>query len=373
MSIKVHHLAAIGAVVFAGCLVSRVDTQLPGRTPHSAMPMAVGDLNGDGLVDLVVGHKFPTGQAEQRPAATALISRGDGTFTSKPTPFSEASARGALLEDFDGDGKLDMALLRRDADGLGPVVVHRGRGDGTFGQIMDSVELVTPGGLGVGDMDGDGAADLVISDGDTHRIIVARGNGDGTFDEGSSCAGTWGRDLAIGDVNGDGALDVAVLRDQVEILLNDGDGGLEKSGAVAVGPQPKALALADLDKDGKLDIAVVDGDDDAVQVLRGNGRGTFRATRSYAVGAAPADVAAGDVDGDGYADLISANADGDSVTVLFGRGSAGFRSSPLVLTVGAGPGGVALADVTGDGWPEVVTANQEAGSVTVLLNPATPR
>lgn len=373
MSIKVHHLAAFGAVVFAGCLVSRVDTQLPGRTPHSAMPMAAGDLNGDGRMDLVVGHNFPAGQAEQRRAATALISNGDGTFTSKPTPFVEMLARGALLEDFDGDGKLDLAMLGREADGLGPVAIYLGRGDGTFGPLKDRVNLVSPGGLDAGDMDGDGVVDLVFSDGDAATIFVAFGRGDGTFEHGTACPGVSGRDLAVGDLNGDGALDVAVLRDRVYVLINDGEGALQKQGSVAVGPQPKALALADLDDDGKLDIAVVDGQDDAVQVLRGNGTGNFRATRSYAVGEAPEDVAVGDVDGDDRPDLITANREGDTASVLFNRGNGGFRPGSSVFSVGAGPGTVALADVTGDGWLDAITANREAGSVTVLLNPATPR
>lgn len=370
MNFRAMHCVILGAAAFAGCMVSRVDTALPGSATSTGVPMAAGDLDGDGLLDLVVAHKPVAGSGEERRAASAMLSQGDGHFTSQFTPFSDATARRLLLEDFNGDGKLDMAVLRKDADGLGPVVIHLGHGDGTFGAAVDQVGLVTPGGLAAGDLDGDGKVDLVISDGDTQSLIVARGNGDGTFGQQTSYHGVWGRDIALGDLNGDGKLDATVLGSQARVLLNNGAGALQERSTLSVGPQPKAIAVADVDQSGDLDLVIVDGQENRVRVLRGNGNGTFAAAQSYAVGAGPEAVAVGDVDGNGHLDVVTANRTANTVTVLVGAAGGAFDAKPLHLTVAAGPSSVTLADVTGDGVPEVITGNQAAGSITVLRNTA---
>jgi len=370
MNFKAMNCVVLGVAAFAGCMVSRVDTALPGGATSSGVPMAAGDLDGDGLLDLVVAHKPVAGSGEARRAASALLSQGDGHFTSQFTPFSDATARRVLLEDFNGDGKLDMAVLRKDADGLGPVVIYPGHGDGSFGGAVDQVGLVTPGGLAAGDLDGDGKLDLLISDGDTQSLIVARGNGDGTFGQETSYPGVWGRDIALGDLNGDGRLDAAVLGNQVRVLLNTGTGALQQRSSTNVGPQPKAVAVADVNEDGDLDLVIVDAQEELVRVLRGNGNGSFASAQTHKVGAGPEAVAVGDVDGNGHPDVVTANRKGNSVTVLVGSGGGAFDTKPLHLTVGEGPSSVTLADVTGDGVPEVITGNQTAGSVTVLRNTA---
>ena len=362
------HLVALGAVTLVGCLLTRVETPLPGDAPHFSVALATGDLDEDGLSDLVVAHDPEGPRTKDAPTATALRSEGDGSFEAVPTPITYAQVRRLLLRDFDGDGVLDLAALRRDADGLGPVLIYLGQNDGTFSPPVDLIGLVTPGGLAAGDITGDGILDLVISDGDTRTLRLAVGQGDGTFVEETLISGLSAFDLAIADLDGDGHEDVALVREDLTILLNDGSGTVRIAGSYAAGERPRALAIADLDLDGQQDIAVVDSEHDTLHVFFSPGHDSTRSER-YEVGPGPEALAVGHVNGDPWPDVVVANTGGASVSVLLGRGGGQLIRRPLTLDVGDGPAAVALPDLTGDGRPEIVTVNRRAGTVTALLGP----
>ncbi|WP_169796676.1 FG-GAP repeat domain-containing protein [Chondromyces crocatus] len=342
-------------------MFSRVDTKLPASNVQS---MAVGDLDGDGHMDLVVAHGPVSGDRDPRPTVSALLSQGNGTFVTRFTPFGDRTARRVLLEDLDGDGRVDLVVLGRDADGLGPVQVYLGQGNGTFDGRVD-VALVSPGGIAVGDLDGDGKPDLIMSDADGNRLLLAFGQGDGTFERQAAHEGLRGREIALGDVDGDGQLDVLVLGAEVHVLLNRG-GVLREATPVAVSPSASAMKLADLNDDGVLDLVVVEPDENALTVFPGLGQGRFGSAQRLSVGAGPRDVAMADVDGDGHLDLISADREADEISVLLGRGDCTFEDR-RAFAVGAQPAHVVAADVTGDEKMDIVTANA-SGSVTVLIN-----
>ncbi|EYF00535.1 Hypothetical protein CAP_0517 [Chondromyces apiculatus DSM 436] len=353
-------LLVSSAVVLTGCLFSRIDVPLPAPASGS-QSMAVGDLDGDGVLDLVVTHN-PAGPSELRPSVSALLSDGDGDFTTRSTSFGDRTARRVLLGDVDEDGAEDLVILGRDADGLGPLTLHLGQGDGSFTHHAD-LGLVSPGGIATGDVDGDGHLDLVVSDADANRLLFFFGEGDGTFAPAQHHDGLWGHDLALDDLDGDGDLDVLVLKSQVHVLRN-ARGSFHQIATVQVAANARVFKLFDLDADGARDLVVVDTAGNAVDVHRGLGGGTFAAPQHYPVGQGPEDVTAADIDRDGRIDLLTANQAANTVTVL--RGALGSIFTPeRTLRVGVQPARILTADVTGDGKRDIVTANR-SGSLTIL-------
>src|SRR5207253_1733034 len=147
-------------------------------------------------------------------------------------------------------------------------------------------------GLIAADFDGDGKLDLAIANSGDNTVTIMLGNGDGTFQaQKDYAAGPTGvkdaSDIALGDFNGDGKLDLAVTNpstDQVSILLGQGDGTFQAPTGYstgASGSHPIAVSAADFNGDGKLDLAVTTLNTRNIAILIGNGDGTFQNQVSY--------------------------------------------------------------------------------------------
>ena len=141
----------------------------------------------------------------------------------------------------------------------------------------------------------------------------------------------------------------------------------------AVGANPFAVALGDVDVDGDLDFIAANNNSGTVSVRLNDGSGSFAApvtNPNPAVGSSPVSVAVGDVDGDGDLDFIAANNNANTVSVRLNDGSGSFAAPATNPNpaVGSNPYGVALGDVDGDGDLDLLTANIGAGTVSVRLN-----
>ena len=158
-----------------------------------------------------------------------LLNAGDGSFFSQ-TLLPGYSPGSVSIADIDGDGALDLVV---DDDDNGPfdgdiAYVHLGNGDGTFGsaQAFEADELILEGSKSFGDLDGDGALDLVTTNISANEVSVLLGVGDGTFGPAQEFGvGDTPRSVAVGDLDGDGALDVVTANggsDDVYVLLGQG-------------------------------------------------------------------------------------------------------------------------------------------------------
>jgi hypothetical protein len=136
-----------------------------GATP--ARSVAVGDFNGDGKLDLAVaGGSCKSGC----PILHLLLGNGDGTF--QPAngfiDSTQNSVSSITIGDLNGDGKLDVIL----SDNTFAISVFLGTGAGRFGTPMDFKVGGTPIAVAVGDFNADGKLDLAVSSGGGTEIIL---------------------------------------------------------------------------------------------------------------------------------------------------------------------------------------------------------
>lgn len=322
-----------------------------GNTPRSVV---IGDLDGDGTLDLVVANS-------ESPYVSVLLGAGNGTFGARSDYATGGPAYSAALGDLNADGALDLVVATYST---GKVAVLLGNGDGTFGARTDYSAGSYPCAVAIGDLSGDAKPDLAVVNELSNTASVLLGNGDGTFAAKNDYATfTKPRSVAIADLNADGKQDLAVATyyGRVSVLLGNGDGTLGAKSDVPTTDGAGSVAVGDLNADGVPDLAL--GCDGGIAVLLGAGNGTLGASSHYP-GGGNYSVAIGDLNGDGKPDLAGTKSS-SNVGVLVGNGDGTFGTT---LTFGTGnyPVSIAVGDQDGNGTSDLAVANWESNTVSLL-------
>jgi uncharacterized repeat protein (TIGR01451 family) len=297
------------------------------------------------------------------------VTRSAATEFAPPAAYAVgANPQSVVVGDFNGDGKLDLAVLNTVSNN---VSILLGNGNGSFQTAKNFDADSRPSKLLAGDFNGDGKLDLaVFMTGNTSSSVVGEirillGNGDGSFQAPlvTSLTNT-AVTFAVGDFNGDKFTDVIVgnYNSQTKIadlrlFLGKGGGTFQAAMAIPVSTLMSAqLVVGDFNKDGKLDLAV--NRSDGIAVLQGKGDGTFAA----AAAATPLTdqttantIGVADFNNDGNPDLIV-----DSSKTSCGGGE--FKICTTTQDVG-----VLLGDGKGSFSAEqLVTSNSHVGSFSLL-------
>ncbi|MGY3090588.1 methionine-rich copper-binding protein CopC, partial [Hymenobacter sp. UYAg731] len=238
---------------------------------------------------------------------TATAGTATGTFDGGTDPYVNVSPMSVVVGDIDGDGDLDLLT----ANLIGSVNIRLNNGMGVFSGNTGVAVGTTTASVALGDLDGDGDLDLVTADYSSNTASVRLNNGTGQFNNGSNPGvGTNPTSVAVGDVDGDGDLDLLTANygttGTVSVRLNNGAGVFSGGSDPGVDSRPQSVAVGDVDGDGDLDLLTANGIG-TVSVRLNNGAGVFSGGSNPGVGTNPTSVAVGDVDGDGDLDLLTAN------------------------------------------------------------------
>jgi uncharacterized repeat protein (TIGR02543 family) len=281
---------------------------------------------------------------------------GNGQFI----PYSNVSIGSAwdvAAGDINGDGILDLVVSLRN----GTVLPFLGRGsggvgDGTFTQGIAAIAIGSPKGLVLADLDKDGILDVVVAT-EGASVGVLKGNGSGGVGDGSFRAGVpfFGSgttfDVTVGDFNGDGYLDIASANytgQSISVFL--GAPGLV-FGPVFTHPAPGSplgIAAADIDSDGRTDLVVAaTGGGSSFSYFHNVGNAApsvdgFNTATAYGPAKVGYGISVADLNGDNVFDVLVPGVTDPSVLVAFNSCPLGFL--PRVLTTVVFGSGSVLRD-----------------------------
>jgi hypothetical protein len=368
-----------------------------GYVPNSSVTaLAGGDLNGDGIPDLVlVNTATSTGGSA---SLAVILGTASGSF--QPATFYTLPGGigiTAVIDDFNGDGKPDIVVSSSSFSSgttTYSLTFLAGKGDGTF-QTPQSVTVTPPAGfsgsapyfgLTSADLLGNGKKDLVTSAG-----IVLLGNGDGTFDQSATLAFPTPLSTPVGspnvvaaDFNKDGKMDLAVDDGvSISIYLGDGTGAFTPTGSYATIDNTGVLSGADLDGDGNVDLysgtaraGYFGGDPlsyNQAYALMGNGNGTFQGAPEIPFVLTGTNLAKLTSSSNLDAVGVTANSSNSTVSMVsyLGNGSGAFTAGPTLQVSPVTIQGKSysfnsldsygLGDITGDGQVDLAYL-AEAGS-----------
>lgn len=355
---------------------------------------AVADLNGDGKLDIVASYSKIVG-SPPHPGVVATFfqdAAGPGNFLS-PVNYEVGNDPVALaIGDLNGDGNLDIVTANTimNVGGTGSssvsVLLQDPANPGHFLSAASYPTGFSPVAIAIGDLNGDGKPDLAVADTTGISILLQNPTTPGQFLGASTIrVGNGGTSaVAIADLNGDGKADVIATSSGVSVYLQDptSPGSFLSPATYAAGAQPIFIAVQNLNGDGRPDLAIAnlgtpdDGSTASLSILLQSpvAAGVFLPATNYTSGIRSSVVLAADFNGDGRPDLAVANSGdftGSSVSVLLQDPLTSGRFQPAMNYAGTGViTWVAVGDMNGDNKPDLVIV--DSGIVIRLQDPANP-
>ncbi|MGL2964936.1 beta strand repeat-containing protein, partial [Flavobacterium sp. RSB2_4_14] len=380
-----------------------------GSTPNS---VSIGDIDGDGKPDLAVtnaGNNTVSIIGQVPPVTVTTFSPASGAIGSSVTitgtGFDPTSAQNIVYF-----GATKATVTAATATSL-TVMVPLGAtyqnisitnlavnltgysakpfivtldGNIAFANKLDFAAGTNSKSVSIGDIDGDGKADLAVTNRNSATISIYRNTStSGTVSYANKvdfATGDRPNNVRIGDIDGDGKSDLVLVNDSsdtVTVLRNTSTIGLVNFAAkndFITGDNPTSVYIADINGDGKPDLAVTNGFSDSVSLFRNNstsGIVNFAVKVDFSVGVTPNSVAIGDIDNDGKPDLAIVNSNSSTISILRNTSSIAIFSFAVKVdfVTGATAFSVAMGDIDGDGKPDLAVRN--GGGASILRNTST--
>lgn len=329
--------------------------------PGGENPIHLADMDGDGRLDLVSASET-TGELSIR------LGDGAGGFGAPRDYPAGVMPTWIDSADMNADGFRDLIVANHEQAYLTVAL-----GDGTGG-IARSERVALPPGVAPHahmvraiDLDGDGLTDIVVDSRDTEGLFVLlarRGEPLRYRARRVDAGGAPYLGFAAGDLDGDGAPDLVTPNsDHVAVLLNRGGQPLSLSLAQRVtAGAPFSAIVADVNGDGFPDLVTASEDAaGGLTMFANDGAGRFAAEpfARYPMRSGAKSLASGDLDGDGFADVIAAGWSGDLLVII--GGPSGTRLTRPTTEGLTAPWTIAVGDLDSDGKDDFIVADGASG------------
>ncbi len=331
------------------------DHYMTANLPGTPAAVAAFDFDGKNGADFVTASGN---------SVFVHLNKGTGHFNA-PSEFlmGDGGPSALLLGNFNPntDATTDLAILN---PASGWVSVLPSKGDGTFAAGVWSDKLGKASLGATIDADGKNGDDLIVLDKTAHRVSLLLNDGTGKFSEGwfyiIPDAGSSPNALAAADFDGDGWADVVVSdggASRVHVFLNKAGAGFNAPSTLNTPDAPVSLVTADFKNDGIQDFAVARKTGKAIDLYINDGKGNFTVT-TVALAEAPSRILATEFDADGFPDLVVGYEGPSFFRTLRGKADGTFEKSLWDVT-GTSPLLFAAADFVpgSDNRPDLITFN----------------
>jgi FG-GAP repeat. len=320
---------------------------LPGQSA-TTRSIAVGDIDGDGLADVVIGNDGGPNYL--------LLNQPDGTFR-YPTllPGGRLHTHAVAIADIDNDGHFDIIIGNMNQ--RNQMILNEK--NGIFSVKVLPGEAMSTSCVAVADVNGDGMVDIILGTDKANKILINKGNRQflDPIDLSPGSKGEITKSVAVADINNDGLIDIVLGNwfSANQILMNTG-GGFNEPVAIPGGNSlSHSVAVADINGDGFIDIVV--GNVGSPNQLLVNKHGKFAEIINLPGGSKNTEsIAAADLNGDGLVDLVAGN-NFQRNQILLNIGNNNFHA----VTIAGGillTKSVATGDLDNDGLIDIVIGNE---------------
>jgi hypothetical protein len=378
---------------FNGAGSNLVDTSFNGKTKYTISygpgVVHMSDLDGDKKPDMIVGNTSSTSHGiniMRNTGTPGTVSFAPGTF------YTVSGSPGAInTGDLDGDGKPEVVVGNLGDD---QVIIYRNistPGNIILQPLVNYKTYERPQSIAIEDFNGDGKPDMAIanyySDAISIFVNTTKGNTISLEWQYTVNTGSLPSEVRVGDVDGDGKADLLVANQGLRVNSFSVFRNISAAGTVAFDKRidfftdsqayPTTIALGDLDADGKPDVVVGNYAVSTLSVFKNTsspGAVSFSARTDYTAGSTPAQVNIGDMDGDGMPDVVmsgSGSVNGASFISFYKNISTPGTltlAQPIQYTAGKGTADVFIGDADGDSKPDLVAANYDDNTVVVMRN-----